>query len=171
MRSCDLISSSSNVKFNIRISSPVPLRPRRCGFGDFLHVASVRRYTYLINDRGARPVPESDMPSGNSDDHRFVDQIGAAIRPGVRCEISPRRSAPRVHGEISQRRAGVFVAGSSAARNFTLRLGRSPRLAGEALLGRPPGSGHRVSCGYGYQCSTMGGVGWAVPVSILVVDR
>ena len=26
-------------------------------------------------------------------------------------------------------------------------------------VGRPPGSGHRVSCGYGYQCSTMSGVG------------
>ena len=52
----------------------------RCAFGDFLHVAPARRRAYLINDRRARPVPGSDMPSGNSGDHRFVDHVGVVIR-------------------------------------------------------------------------------------------
>jgi len=38
-------------------------------------------------------------------------------------------------------------------------------------LGRPPGSGHRVSCCYGYQCSTMICAVRGAVVSVLVVDR
>ena len=52
----------------------------RCAFGDFLQFTPARRRAYLINDRRARPVPESDASSGNSGDHRFVDHVGVAIR-------------------------------------------------------------------------------------------
>jgi len=43
--------------------------------GEISHRPTTCENTYLINDRPTQPVPGSDVSSGNSGDHRFVDQV------------------------------------------------------------------------------------------------
>ena len=86
--------------------------------------------TQLINDRQARPVPGSDVFSGNLLDHRFVDQVGGADGPGARCEIQQRPGTCWGHGGISHR-------GRRAMRDLTAeRSARRPILGWGSLLGR-----------------------------------
>jgi len=56
--------------------------------------------TQLINDRQARQVPGTDVFSGNSGDHRIVDQAGGAVRtrrPVRNFTSTPDLSGPRIN--------------------------------------------------------------------------
>jgi len=96
--------------------------------------------TQLINERRVRPVPGSDVSSGNLGDHRFVDQVGGAGSPGVRCEIQQRPGTCWGHGEISHRdrRAMRDLTAERSAHRRGRGWGSFLGRAGVALSGAQP---------------------------------
>ena len=129
-------------EFNIRSHSPVRAVSRSCrSLMNFTSGPVPVGGTQLINDRRARPVPESDVSSGNLGDRRFVDQVGAAGSPGSRCEIQQRPGTRWPHGEISHRDCGPsvalnFTSGPQADAGFGSRAQRSQASPGVGFFPR-----------------------------------
>ena len=103
--------------------------------------------TQLINDRRAPAVPKSDVSSGNLDDRRFVDQVGAAGSPGAQCEIQQWPGTRWPHGEIPQRdrRAMRVLAAERSAHKRGRGWGSSLGRAGAALSGFCRGCNRRAA--------------------------
>jgi len=72
-------------------ASGVDLRFRRVPLTVKFHIRRTPvAATQLINEPAARQVPESDIQSGNSGDHRIVDQVdGADPVPDVEFHLGP----------------------------------------------------------------------------------